>query len=371
VKLKKSPPTQDALLLAHEEIGAQAKALPYLAILSSAHALAILDRPFIEFPGLQAIQRVRHSIAGDALVTYWSSEGHFEMNRAALSDRLGAAVAFSGGLGALEAPTKPLWKRYTPLQILLTLSGIAGAMQVLASNYEKIAAPPELSITLEKADVQHAIAGEPFIAKATLENFLSSVNHRRVMVEAMLRPASGPVIPLTVPDSPLAGLGAGKSHTVTITGTVPARGTYKLEVVASAKAGLLSKRASFRANTLLRAWADEPEPSPLHVSSRRAIPIILAQVEVGRDAPAGVVCSTTFKATKGASLVMDWFLARPHTPDYGVYGSEVVVVKWTWPKLSGRSAPIAEWSFKGHSLDEMKELAKTAQTRCIAKEGNA
>jgi hypothetical protein len=365
-----SPPTQDALRSAHEEIGSQAKALPYLAAVSSAKALVVPDKPFTEFPGLQAVQRVRHSSAGDTVITYWSSEDHFEMNRAALSDKLGAPVSFSGGLGALEAPTKPWWKRYTPLQILLTLSGIAGAVQVLVSNYEKVAAPPELAVTLEKADGQHAVEGEPFTAKATLENFLSSVNHRQVTIEAALQPTSGPAIPLSVPDSPLAGLGSGKSHTFTIVGKVPSRGTYNLEVVASAKAGLLSNRASFKAKTSLRAWADEPEPSPLRVASRPAFPIIVAQVEVGRDAPAGVVCSATFKIVKPGGLVMDWFLTRPHTADFGAYGSEVIVVKWTWPKLSGRTAPVAEWSFKGVPLEEMKEMARTAQTRCIAKESN-
>lgn len=364
------PPTKEALRTAHDEIGAQAKALPYLAAISSAQALAVPAEAFSEFPGLQAVQRVRHPSAGDTLITYWSSEDHFEMNRAALSDKLGAPVAFSGGLGALATPTKPLWKRYTPLQILLALSGIAGAVQVLVSSYEKVATPPELSVTLEKADGQHAVEGEQFTAKATLENFLTSVNHRHIKVEAALRPASGPAISLNVPDSPLAGLGAGKSHTVTIVGKVPSRGIYNLEVVASAKAGLFSESARFKATTSLRAWADEPEPSPLRVASRPTFPIILSQVEVGRDAPAGVVCSATFKTTKPGGLVMNWFLARPQTVDFDAHGSEAVVVKWTWAKVSGRTTPVAEWSFKGVTLEEMKELARTAQTRCITKESN-
>jgi hypothetical protein len=363
-------PTKDALRKAHEEIGAQAKALPYLAAISSAQALVIPDKAFTEFPGLQALQRVRHPIAGDALITYWSSEAHFEMNRAALCNKLGASVAISGGLGALATPSKPLWKRYTPLQILLALSGIAGAVQVLVISYEKIATPPELSVTLEKADGQHAIEGEQFTAKATLENFLTSVNHRHIKVEAALRPASGPAISLNVPDSPLAGLGAGRSHTVTIVGTAPSRGTYNVEVVASAKAGLFSSSASFKATTSLRVWAEEPEPSPLRVTSRPTFPILLSQVEVGRDSPAGVVCSATFKTTKPGGLVLNWSLARPQTSDFNVYGSEVVVVKWTWAKIPGRTTPVAEWSFKGVTLEEMKELARTAQTRCITKESN-
>ncbi|SDP94248.1 hypothetical protein SAMN05216303_11414 [Rhodoferax sp. OV413] len=366
-----SPPTQEALRTAHDEIGAQAKPLPYLAAMSSTQALVVPDTPFTEFPGLQAVQRVRHPSLGDTLITYWSSVDHFEMNRAALSDKLGAPVAFSGGLGALATPKKPWWKRYTPLQILLSLSGIAGAVQVLVSTYEKVATPPELSVTLEKADGQHEVEGEQFTAKATLENFLSSVNHRHITVEAALRPASGPAIPLNVPDSPLAGLGAGKSHTVTIVGKVPSRGIYNLEVVASAKAGLFSGSALFKATTPLRAWADEPEPFPLRVASQPAFPIILSQVEVGRDATAGVVCSATFKTTRPEGLVMDWSLARPQAVDFNAYGVEVVVVKWTWAKLSGRTTPMAEWSFKGVPLEEMKELARTAQMRCIAKEGNA
>ncbi len=362
------PPTPEALRSAHDEIDSQARALPYLAAISSSQVLVVPDKPFLEFPGLQAVQRVRHPSAGDTLITYWSSEDHFEMNRAALSGKLGASVAFSGGLGAFATPTKPWWRRYTPLQILLTLSGCAGAIQVLYSVYEKVASPPELSVTLEKADGHHAVEGEQFTAKVTLQSFHPAVNHRDIQVKAVLRSAAGPDIPLNVPDSPLVGLGAGKSHSFTVVGKAPTRGTYNLDVVASAKAGLLSYSEPFRATTSFRVWADEPEPAPLRVASRPLFPIILSQVEVGREAPSGVVCSATFKASRPGGLVVDWFLSRPKTVEHSVHGSEVVVVKWTWANQSGRTTPVAEWSFKDVPLEEMKELARTAQTRCIAKE---
>ncbi|WP_156472959.1 hypothetical protein [Pseudorhodoferax sp. Leaf265] len=366
-KMAADPPDQDTLRKTHDDIAVQARPLPYLAVMSSAHPLLVPERPFTEYQGLQAVQRVRHSNFGDALITYWASQDHFEMNRAALSDRIGATLALAGGLGPLATPSKPWWKRFTPLQILLTLSGIAGAIQVLVGVYEKLATPPELSVALEKPDGQHEIEGESFSAKVKLENFLSSVNHGRIEVEAVLRSARGVAIPLKVADSPLAGLGAGKSHTLTVVGQTPKRGTYTLEVTASAKAGMLSNKAPFKATIPFRSWAEEPEPFALRVDARPTFPIMLSQIEVGRDAPGGIECSTTLMPPKGGKLVMDWFLAKPQAADSSAFGTEVVVVRWTWPKLSARTTPVAEWSFKGVSLEEMKKLANAAQTHCIQK----
>ena len=369
MKLDSQPPSTDRLRTTHDEIDAHAKALPYLAVISSEQALVMSDNPFTDFPGLRAVQRVRHPSAGDSLITYWSSEDHFEMNRAALYDRLGAPVTIAGGLGALATPAKPWWKRYTGLQIILTMSGIAGALQVLHSGYEKVATSPELSVTLEQSDGLYAIEGEPFTAKVTLQNFLSSVNHRQIKVKATLRPASGPAIPLEVSESRLAGLGAGKSHTIKIVGEVRSRGMYELEVEASAKAGLFSDSAPFKATTPLRVWAAEPEPFPLRVASLPTMAIVFTNVEVGRDAPARVVCSAIFKTTRPGGLInKGWFLAKPETNEIERHGTEVLVVKWTWAKLSGRTTARAEWGFDGVPLEELKELARTAQTRCIEKE---
>lgn len=364
--MDESPPTQEELRATQEEIGAQAKALPYLAAISSAKALVIPETPFTEFPGLQAVQRVRSSGAGDTLITYWSSESHFEMNRDAIVDRLGASVAFSGGLGALEAPKKQWHKRYTAFQLIVSASALVGAFNVLHALWERLYVAPSMAVVLENTEQHHVVAGQPFSVKATVENFHSSVDNYELRTVASLQPLTGKAVTLTVPNAPVA-LAAGKSHGVTITGKAHDPGSYVLNVEVSAKGGWLRERVPFKTQAEVRAWPAEPEPQPLRMGSR-AFPTIAAQVEVGRDAPGGVVCSATLRRSRLGPLAMNWWLPKPAASEYGVYGSEVVVVRWAWPKLAGRTEPTAEWSFKDVTPEEMKEMVKTGTIRCIAKE---
>jgi hypothetical protein len=357
-------PTRQTLKDAQERISTQARALLFLAALESSTSLELPENAFNEYPGLQAIQLVRNS-TGDLLITYWANANDFEINREVLAQRLGVQLAYSGGVGRLQTPPTPRWRQVTPLGILLAVSGALGAAQICYNHYEKVFAPPAMGIAFEKAEEQNVLQGAPFGVNAVVENFLSAVDHRDLKVEASLHPqlSNGTASTLPVSSTSFVSLGAGKTHAVGIAGKAPAPGQYKLEVVVSGEAGLLRGRNSFRTEVPLRSWPMDPRPLPLRVGQRHFGPTVVAQVEIGRDAPAGIECAVDLLPLKPASL--NWWLSQPQETDHEIFGTDVVVVKWRWPKGSARSVLTAEWSLKGFSASDLQDLIGKAKAECI------
>ena len=163
-------------------------------------------------------------------------------------------------------------------------------------------------------------------------------------------------------------IAATKTRIYTAAAQAPRPGKYKLAMDVSGEAGWIVPAKTFSTTSTLRVWPRTPKPTLAHKGMRGDEADFAVVVDVGRDAPHGVMCEVT---VKGAAIAFDpgsWRSLEPTTLgrylQAGAGDSAMFRLRWSRGSTVAQKTVAVEFSLSGPSGTSWHDLAKQANVDC-------
>jgi hypothetical protein len=314
-----------------------------------------------------------HTIAASAsetiLYTYWASSDHFRASEQSIKSELSCQANPHGLISSANARNPPWWLKINPLTIIITIAALIGASKVIQDLHLQLTSPPELLIKSEPGRID-AIEGDPITAHIQVSNQIN-VEHNDIVLSSEINSDTTSTVSATSSPSRIPELNGHSTSQITIDIPPLKPGPSRLDISATASAGLIAAPQKFKHTISLEVWPKYPSGKIKLTNSTNGTARIAGTLNIGPAALNGLDCAIELRGVEGVSFdnYFDFSVAHKNLlwRTAGTGSTTVATLKWSTPPIQeGKKTLIlnAFFSTKSNLNQDQAKAIDNASFNC-------